>query len=48
MPSGHAQSLSNEIRHIVGQRTLAEVTIAYKICQSCLEEKAVFALRASA
>jgi hypothetical protein len=39
---------ANEIRRSVGQRTLAEVTIAYKVCQSCLEEKAVFALRASA
>jgi len=35
----------NEIRRIVGQRIFAEVTIAYRICQGCLTEKAVFALR---
>jgi len=39
---------TDEIRRIVGQRTFAEVTIAYRICQSCLDEKAVFALRTSA
>jgi hypothetical protein len=39
---------ANDIRRSVGQRTSAEVTLAYKICQSCLDEKAVFALRASA
>ncbi len=38
----------DEIRHSVGQRTFAEVTVAYRICQSCLDEKAVFALRMSA
>jgi len=38
----------DEIRCSVGQRTLADVTIAYRICQSCLNEKAVFALRMSA
>src|SRR5262249_16720863 len=37
-----------EIRRSVGHRTLADVTIAYRICQSCLSEKAVFALRMSA
>lgn len=36
------------IRRSVGQRTFAEVTIAYRICQSCLEETVVFALRACA
>ena len=36
------------IRRSVGQRTLADVTIAYRICQSCLHEKGVFALRRSA
>jgi len=36
------------IRRTVSQRVLADVTIAYRICQSCLEEQAVFALRASA
>jgi hypothetical protein len=39
---------ANEIRRTVGQRTFAEVTIAYRICQSCLDEKGVFALRTSA
>ena len=38
----------DEIRRSVGRRTLAEVTIAYRICQSCLGEKCVFALRTSA
>ena len=38
----------DEIRRSVGQRTLADVSIAYRICQSCLDEKAVFALRKSA
>jgi len=38
----------DEIRRSVGQRTLAEVTIAYRICQNSLSEKAVFALRISA
>ena len=37
-----------EIRRSVGQRTLADVSIAYRICQGCLDEKAVFALRRSA
>lgn len=39
---------TDEIRRSVGHGTLAEVTIAYRICQSCLDEKGVFALRASA
>ena len=38
----------DKIWRSVGQRTLADVTIAYRICQSCLEEKTVFALRKSA
>ena len=38
----------DEIRHSVGQRVFADVTIAYRICQSCLGEKGVFALRTSA
>ena len=38
----------DKILRSVGQRTLADVTIAYRICQSCLEEKTVFALRKSA
>lgn len=38
----------NEIRRTVGQRVFADVTAAYRICQNCLDEKAVFALRASA
>ena len=38
----------NEIRRSVGQRTLADVSIAYRICQTCLHEKGVFALRKSA
>jgi hypothetical protein len=38
----------DEIRCSVGQRTLADVTIAYRICQRCLDEKGVFALRKSA
>jgi len=38
----------DKIRRSVGQRTLADVTVAYRICQSCLEEKTVFALRKSA
>jgi len=38
----------DEIRRSVGQRTLADVTIAYRICQRCLSEKGVFALRKSA
>mgnify|MGYP001180851439 CR=1 FL=1 len=33
------------IRRSVGQRTFAEVTVAYRICQNCLAEKGVFALR---
>jgi len=35
----------DKIRRSVGQRTLADVTIAYRICQSCVAEKTVFALR---
>jgi len=35
----------DRIRRSVGQRTLADVRIAYRICQSCIEEKTVFALR---
>ena len=38
----------DKIRRSIGQRALAEVTIAYRICQSCVEEKTVFALRKSA
>ena len=38
----------DKIRRSIGQRALAEVTIAYRICQSCIEEKTVFALRKSA
>jgi len=38
----------DKIRRSVGQRTLADVAIAYRICQSCLSEKGVFALRKSA
>jgi hypothetical protein len=38
----------DEIRRSVGLRTLADVSIAYRICQSCLDEKAVGALRKSA
>ena len=38
----------DEIKRSVGQRILADVSIAYRICQSCLDEKAVFALRKSA
>jgi hypothetical protein len=38
----------DRIRRSVGRRTLADVTIAYRICQSCVEEKTVFALRRSA
>ena len=38
----------DQIWRSVGQRTLADVTIAYRICQTCLHEKAVFALRKSA
>jgi hypothetical protein len=38
----------DEVRRSVTKRTLSQVAIAYRICQSCLEEKAVFALRASA
>ncbi len=34
----------DEIRRSVGQRTFAEITIAYRICQSCLDEQGVFAL----
>jgi hypothetical protein len=37
-----------EIRRSLRQRTFAEVAMAYKICQSCLDEKAVFSLRMSA
>lgn len=36
---------SDAIRRSVGQRTFAEVIVAYRICQSCLAEKGVFALR---
>jgi len=34
-----------KIRRSVAQRTLADVAIAYRICQSCVEEKTVFGLR---
>src|SRR5262245_25988099 len=36
-----ADEVDRSLRH----RTFAEVAVAYKICQSCLDEKAVFALR---
>jgi len=39
---------ADQIQRSVRQRTAAEVTIAYRICQSCLDEKGVFALRTSA
>ena len=39
---------ANEIRRSGDQRTSAEVTIAYRICQSCLDETGAFALRTSA
>ena len=35
----------DKIRRSVGQRTLADVTLAYRVCQSCVEEKSVFVLR---
>ena len=35
----------DKIQRSVGQRTLADVAVAYRICQSCVEEKTVFALR---
>jgi hypothetical protein len=38
----------DEIQRSLGQRTFAEVTMAYRICQGCLNEKGVFALRTSA
>jgi len=38
----------DEIRRSVGQRTLADVSIAYRIYQSFLDEQGVFALRTSA
>ena len=38
----------DEIRRSVGQRALADISIAYRICQRCLGEKGVFALRKSA
>jgi len=38
----------DEVRRSVGRRTVAEVTIAYRICQSCLEEKGVFAVPSAA
>ena len=38
----------NQVQRSVAQRTHADITMAYRICQSCLEENAVFALRASA
>ena len=37
-----------EIRRSLGRRTFADISLAYRICQSCLEEKGVFALRKSA
>jgi hypothetical protein len=37
---------ASEIRR--GVRTSAEVTIAYRICQSCFDETGAFALRTSA
>jgi hypothetical protein len=38
----------DEIRRSVGRRTLADISVAYRICQRCLDEKGVFALRKSA
>jgi len=38
----------HDIRRSISQRTLADVSIAYRICQRCVHEKAVFALRTSA
>ncbi len=38
----------DQVCHSVGQRTFAEIAMTYRICQSCLEEKAVFALRSTA
>src|SRR5262245_47279169 len=35
----------DKVRRSVGQRTLADVAVAYRICQSCVKEKTVFALR---
>jgi len=37
-----------EIRRSLGRRTFAEISLGYRICQSCLEEKGVFARRKSA
>jgi hypothetical protein len=37
-----------EVRRSVGQRIFAEITTTYRMCHSCLTEKAVFALRHSA
>jgi hypothetical protein len=39
---------ADEIRRSVGQRVFADVTIAYRVCQSCLGEKGVFARRTNA
>jgi hypothetical protein len=39
---------ADEIRRSARQRAPAEVTIAYRLCQSCLDEKGVFALRTCA
>jgi len=38
----------DQIWRSVGQRALADVSIAYRIGQTCLHEQAVFALRKSA
>jgi len=37
-----------EIRRSLGRRALPEAALAYRLCQSCLDEKGVFALRRSA
>jgi len=39
---------TDQVRRSVGQRMFAEIAATHRICRSCLTEKAVFALRASA
>lgn len=39
---------ADQIRRSLGLRRAVEVSIAYRICQSCLDETGVFALRKSA
>lgn len=38
----------DEIRHALGGRESMDIAIFYRFCQSCLSEKAVYGLRASA